>query len=59
MAAKSRSTQSEDYDEAAELQQIYHDLEGVLRLGQIQTELLKSVQTRIGAIANGIRKRVK
>ena len=59
MAGKSRSNQSDDFDESAEILQIYHDLEGVLRLGQIQTELLKSVQTRLGVLTKEIRKRGK
>ena len=59
MAGRSRASRSEDYDESAEILQIYHDLEGVLRLGQIQTELLKSVQTRLAAISKAMQKRDK
>ncbi len=59
MATKNRSNQSDEFDEDVEILQIYHDLEGVLRLGQIQTELLKSVQTRLGVLTKEIRKRGK
>ena len=59
MPGKGRSNQSDEYDESAEILQIYSDLEGVLRLGQIQTELLKNVQTRLGVLNKELRKRGK
>ena len=38
------------YDTAAPEWQIYRDLEGVVRLGVIQAELLKNVQSQLKAI---------
>ena len=59
MVSKDRSNRPDDYDKSAEILQIYHDLEGVLRLGQIQTELLKSVQARLAVISKELKKRDK
>lgn len=51
MPGKGRTSQTDQLSESAEILQIYHDLEGVMRLGQIQFELLRSIQTRLGALA--------
>lgn len=59
MPGKGRSVQPDDQDESAEILQLYHDLEGVMRLGQIQAELLKSIQTRLGILSGEKRKRGK
>ncbi len=43
---------SEDqYDTKPDYQQIQDDLRGVIRLGQLQAELLKSVQSQLEALA--------
>lgn len=59
MHKKGRSNPTDQLGESAEILQIYHDLEGVIRLGQIQFELLRSIQTRLGVLIKEQRKSVK
>ncbi|RLS43369.1 MAG: hypothetical protein DWH81_02620 [Planctomycetota bacterium] len=51
MSGKWRSGQSEEQSVSAEMRQIHHDLAGVMRLGQMQAELLRSIQTRLGILS--------
>ncbi len=59
MSGKWRSGQSEEQGESAEMRQIYQDLAGVMRLGQMQAELLRSIQTRLGILTKERRTRGK
>lgn len=59
MSGKWRSGQSDLQSESAEMRQIYHDLAGVMRLGQMQAELLRSIQMRLGILTKERRTRAK
>lgn len=59
MPGKGRTSQIDQLSESAEILQIYHDLEGLMRLGQIQFELLRSIQTRLGILTKERRKPLK
>jgi hypothetical protein len=59
MPGTGRSKQAGKINESAEILQIYHDLEGVIRLGQIQFELLKSIQKRLSALTKEPNEAVK
>jgi len=59
MPGTGRPKQAGEFNESAEILQIYHDLEGVIRLGQIQFELLKSIQKRLSLLTKEPHEAVK